>query len=877
MSIRQSLNTPARRRGACVIAAVALLSAAPAASARAATTAATVDAGALQASVTDNPFSIRFTDTTSGEVLRTLGGHVPDPDDPKARYGPLGFSFDLRIPVLNNAYLGYYKAGEVESIWFHATAIKRVVERSETAVRLLAATNDPAHDIELKLTRIRNGIVRVQARPVGPFADLASISGGAFATAGERFLGLGERSNAADQTGNEVFNWAEEGPFSGGDYEDFLNQNMPDFTFPSGPTATNFPIPWTLLSRGFGFLIDQSERSRFRFASERKDAWQAETETNRFRYIIFAGPTPKRVLRRYTAWTGRQPNPRPWIFGPWYQPTLETQPYQIADLWRSEDVPVTVAQTYTHYLPCGAQVGNEAAEAERIEAYHQRGYKITTYFNPHVCTTYSPVYDELAARSLFVENPAGRPYLLTNPFTADEMTSEFDFSNPDAARYFGSLLDDAIDVGYDGWMEDFGEYTPTDSRFDNGEDGLTMHNLYPVLYHRASYRHTSRRLGQNAAIFVRSGWQGSQPYSRIVWGGDPTEDWSCSDGLCAALHEALSMGLSGVAYWGTDIGGFHAVANSRTSDELNIRWLQLGSVLGVMRTQANGFSFRDDRSERSQVWHDGVIKIWRRYAKLRTQLLPYIEAASRRYQRSGLPLSRHLALAFPTDPRAVRIEDELMFGADLLVAPVLKQGARERKLYLPPGRWVEFWRSVQYREGRGVFRPDRARTVRGGRSLTVAAPLEEMPIFARAGTILPLLAADVDTLATSGHGRHDRSDHAGRVPSPRNDAIVTRAERRRELRLLVFPRGKSSTRFGQADRIKSVEGNDRWTLRIDGSERRKYYLRAALGTLRHPFVPCSLRLNGKPVAVGRWGYTADREVLRARLRLTRGRLIARAC
>src|SRR5690606_25096214 len=102
----------------------------------------------------------------------------------------------------------------------------------------------------------------------------------------------------------------------------------------------------------------------------------------------------------------------------------------------------------------------------------------------------------------------------------------------------------------------------------------------------------------------------------------PTEDWSCADGLCAALHQALSIGASGVAYWGTDIGGFHALVNPRTSAELNIRWLQLGAVLGVMRTQANGYSLADNRAERSQVWHPDVMPVWRRYARLRTQLFP---------------------------------------------------------------------------------------------------------------------------------------------------------------------------------------------------------------------------------------------------------------
>ena len=596
-----------------------------------------IRSGPLTARVQHDPFVLEFTDRRSGETLRTVGAEAPDAA--LARYGPPGYSFDLRIPVIGNAYLGYYVAAEVPTVWFHARRVL-AVRREGRALVLEAATNDPlGHRLEVTLTKRRLGIITAASRIlpgsglVPGLEGLASVSGAAFATRpGERFLGFGERSNAADQTGNEVFNWAEEGPFSSGEAEEIMRPLIPDFTFPTGPTATNFPIPWMLSSRGLGFLIDQDERSRFRLASERGDAWQAEAETSRFRFSVFAGPSPAAALRRYSAYAGRQPRPANWVFGPWFQPTLEAAPYELADRFRAEDVPVTVAQTYTHYLPCGAHVGNP--QTERVNGYHRRGYKITTYFNPHICTSYDAVYDAAAAQGLLVENALGQPYLLTNPFTADQIVSEVDFTHPDGPAFFGDLLDDATADGYDGWMEDFGEYTPTDSRFANGKGGLKMHNAYPVEYHCASYRHTRETMGRDAAVFIRSGWHGVQPCARVVWGGDPTEDWSCSDGLCAAVHQALSIGMSGIAYWGSDIGGFHAIVNPRTDDELNARWLEFGAVSGVMRTQANGFSFEDDRADRSQVWHPAVLPIWRRYAKLRTQLLPYLRAASRTYQRT---------------------------------------------------------------------------------------------------------------------------------------------------------------------------------------------------------------------------------------------------
>ena len=867
-----------RARGALIAAATAAAIACLAPSAFAAER--SVSSGALEATVDADPFRLHFRDSASGRVLSTLGGGAPSPTDPHARYGAPGFSFDLRIPIVNNAYLGYYLALEVETVWFHGTRV--LGARTEGADLVLeVATNDPlGHRLEVRISPTREGAITVDSRVTGPLAGLASVSGAAFAAhPGERFLGFGERSNAADQTGNRVFNWAEEGPFSSGAAEDLLRPLLPEFTFPTGPTGTNFPIPWALSTRGFGLLIDQTQRSTFRLARERADAWQAEADAPQFRFTVFAGPRPGDALRRYSDYAGRQPDPAPWIFGPWFQPTGESRPYELADRFRAEDVPVTVAQTYTHYLPCGAHVGNP--QRERTAGYHARGYKITTYFNPHICTSYQPVYGQAAAAGHLVKNGLGQPYLLSNPFTADQLTSEVDFTSAGARSFYADLLDEAIDDGYDGWMEDFGEYTPTDSVFSDGRGGREMHNLYPVLYHCTSYQHTRARYGRDAAVFVRSGWHGAQPCARVVWGGDPTEDWSCSDGLCAAVHQALSTGLSGIAYWGSDIGGFHAIVNPRTDDELNIRWLQFGAFSGVMRTQANGLSLLPG-GERSQVWDPAVLPIWRRFTKLRTQLLPYIEAASAAYQRTALPITRHLALAYPDDPRAVAQQEEFMFGDDLLVAPVIKPGARSRSLYLPPGEWVDFWRAVGYDPGSGAFNlAGPVEFTSGGRDLTVPAPLDQLPMMVRAGAVLPLLPPDVDTLAPEGDG----------------PGLVDLEERRGTMRLLAFPRGTSAGTLADGETVRSTESpgkkhgkgkgkrarraiGRRWTLEIDGVARRSYELEVAMSALEAPFKPCRVKLNGKrllpqgakrpkkmskrrKLAKGSWSYDPASAVLRA--------------
>jgi alpha-glucosidase len=815
---------------------------------------AVLDAGSLRAEVRAEPFGVAFVDPADGDRLDPASGAGG-----LDRYSALGFAADIRQATANNAYFGYEIGAEVELPWFAATRLLGARREGDDGRLVMdVATSDPGGTrLEVVLERAAEGAVRLRSRPApgsGPLAGLATASGAAFladTTGDERFLGFGSRSNAVDQTGGRVFNWAEEGPFSSGEAEALMRPLLPDFTFPTGPTGTNLPIPWTVTTRGLGVLIETPHRSHFDLRRRgREEAWRVEAEAPSLDLVVVGGPEPRDVVRRYSAFAGRQPRPAGWLLGPWVQFHTGRDTEFVRD-----DIPTSVSQTYTHYLPCGAGRDTKAERA-RVQRAHDLGMKITTYFNPHVCTSYRAVYDEAARRGLFVKNPLGQPYLLTNPFTADQLTSGIDFTNPEGRALYRRLIDEALDNGYDGWMEDFGEYTPTDARLHDGTTGLESHNPYTVAYHCTSTEHTKKRRGADLAVFVRSGYHGIQPCARAVWGGDPTEDWSCADGLCAAVHQLLNMGLSGVAYQGSDIGGFHAIANPRADDELTVRWAQVGFASGVMRTQANGYSFLSDRSRRSQVWSPAVKPIWRRYAKLRTQLFPYLAAASAEYQRSGMPIARHLSLAWPRDRATSAQHDTFLLGPDLLVAPVLRPDARERRLHVPPGEWVDLWRSTTFDEGPGALRPDRVRLVEGGRDATLPAPLEELPLLVRAGAVLPLTSPDVDTLATLG-----------------DDRTVALHERRRRLHLLAFPRGTWTGRFyGRTDgRLRSVEDARGWRLTVISSRTRTVTLQAATSGLRRPFRPCRVTVGGRTLRRSAWAFDRDTGALRATFRAVGGR------
>jgi alpha-glucosidase (family GH31 glycosyl hydrolase) len=607
-------------------------------------------------------------------------------------------------------------------------------------------------------------------------------------------------------------------------------------------------------------LLDNDERSEFHLASDDPGTWSATVDAAELRMRVFAGPKPADVLRRFSERTGRQPPPAaPWFLGPWFQP-IKGDPGLTVDALTQADAPASVMQTYTHYLPCGDQQGVEEAERGRTDAAHEAGLAITTYFNPMICTDYHPVYDEAAANGYLTKNALGRPYEYRYTGSSVFLVGQVDFSNPEARAFYGRLLGEAVGNGYDGWMEDFGEYTPTDAQSHDGTPGPAMHNRYPRLYHQAAHEFSAAS-GRALARFNRSGWTGTAQHSQIVWGGDPTTDWGF-DGLASAVTNGLTMGLSGVSLWGSDIGGFFTLSAPQLGPELLARWIELGAVSGVMRTQANGFTI-GDRGRRAQIIDPEVLPVWRRYAKLRTQLYPYLAAAQRSYDRTGLPIMRHLALAFPDDAEAARRDDQFMFGPDLLAAPVVEPGANARAVYLPAGRWIDFWRAVSFVEGDGSLSLGRARLLPGGGETSVPAPLEELPLLVRVGAVLPLLPADVDTL--TGYGARD--------------GLVHLTDRAGAMLLLAFPRGRSRATIGAGESVRSHgSGPTRWRLIVRGKRVRRYSLQASLATLNHPFRPCRVFVRGRRLGKRAWSYDRRTRALRVSFKLRSGTLwVERRC
>lgn len=489
---------------------------------------------------------------------------------------------------------------------------------------------------------------------------------------------------------------------------------------------------------------------------------------------------------------------------------------------------------------------------------------MTTYLNPMLCRSSTAAFDRAARARGLTRRADGSPYVYRYFTSRPFDVGQFDFTRAAGRAGFGRAVAEVVADGHDGWMEDFGEYTPLDSRSGAGVPGTLEHNAYPTGYHCAAAGLAARQ-PRPLVRFQRSGWTGAARCATVVWGGDPSTGWGF-DGLGSALRGALGLGLSGVSTWGSDIGGFFTIDAPALTGELLRRWVQLGALSPVMRTERDGIAIPRRATPRPQVEDPGQIANWRRWARFHTQLYPYLEAAQSAYRRTGLPIMRHLALAYPSDRRAGGRDDEYLFGPDLLAAPVLEPGARTRSAYLPAGTWVDLWRSARYEPGSGGLSLGRPRLLRGGVTTTLPAPMVEAPLLVRAGAVLPLLSPDVQTLAGDEGGRS--------APRAGGRAVARLADRLGTLRVLAFPHGRSQAAMFAREGLRSREGPGGWRLAVDGKRWRRIDLQASLGTLRRPFAPCALRLDGRRLPGRAWSYDAATRVLRASFAVRRGVLEA---
>ena len=831
-----------------------------------------LSAGRLCLQAGGEPWSCRFSDAVTGSALC----------EPAVRPGtPVGsFGFQTRDSG-RRVWLGgpaQERPGPENADsppathWRHATGLVDSQSGDEAFLAVLSTDDPGGRRIEVEATPAGEGVISVGVSIEGTTRDVVAVGHSFVASADESFFGFGERSDVSCRKSGVVECYVGEGPWQEHEYP-FLQGVVPPWGVRQRRDATYFPVPWALTSRGFGVLVRNDETTWFRLRSESEDVWGLEVEARELRYQVFAGPHPLDALRRFTEATGRQPTPGArWWFGPWYQTghanhvPHETEREQL-DLLRQARAPVSAAETHCRFLPVGAHRGHEADERLRASWFHAQGLATLSYLNPMVADEYSEVFSLAQSSGALQSRPDGSPYVFTgyagdrDPPVAQE--AHFDLTTEEGRSAWGVAAGDLVTCGHDGWMEDFGEYTPLDATGRSGSSGPALHNRYPLEYHRGAAAVTAEleaETGRPLARFVRSGWTGSSRWSPVVWGGDPTCGWGF-DGLASALTEGLSMGASGVAMWGSDIGGFVSSVD-RLTPELLRRWIQFGSCCPVMRTKSSGIEQPSYR--RPQVWDPEIVETWTRWAAWHTQLNDYLQAAHAEYRTSGIPIMRAMGLVWPDETEARDCEDQFLLGGDLLVAPVLSPGAFERSVWIPPGEWTELWKVARYRASdRGIEIVGRTAgrseaVLRGPRRTTVSVKDDEIPLFVRAGAVLQLLSNEVDTLSAYGDAAC---------------GVVRAFERNGQRSLLAFPAGDSQSLVSPGMFVTSTVGEDGWRLTIDGGAERTYRIQAWLGLLEDGgFVPHSVSVGATTLDPARWSFAPSTGVLDLEVRMSGGTL-----
>ena len=662
---------------------------------------------------------------------------IPSGTEPPPRptlYEPLTFTVggqrSAEYPA--SQYVGNQLAG-VEAGVQHAA--RDVVDAAPAGdgVRLTLSTSDPSgRTLVVTVAPDGAGLVRVGARPE-PAAGVAVMAASFASDAQEAFRGFGGRRNALDQRGEDFFNWVEQENTSSGVGEPVIGpvQSGGDrYQFPNGKNAAYYVQSQFVSSRPYAFLLDRTELSRWRMASDRPDAWQTSVAAASLDYVVAPGEA-KAAIGTLTARTGRHRAPAEWALGP-HLDRLVIFPDQGPEVYKRSvaadlrDIPKFGLPLESYRIE-GWHFYTRAELRDVIARFRRQNIRPLLYFRAFVGqdtigTDDPKAYDEAIEKGYVAKNAAGEPYVFPSNFNAN--AAMIDFTNPEAVRWWQGRIREALDLGADGFMQDFGEQVQTDMRFANGETGATMHNKLPILFHKATrevldaYEREHPERGK-LFFYTRTGYSGtpgSGAYEHANFSGDNTTDFSRSAGLGSLTSDMLNRGVGGLSGFNTDIGGYFDLGPyESTTKELFLRWAQWAVFSPVFRLHGSV------RAGTHVPWtfDDETVRLYNDLSRLHIRARPLIGRLWEEAERTGVPVTRPLWLEYPDDPVAAKQDQQWLLGPDLLVAPVVKAGATSREVYFPRGCWQS---------------PETGARFEGPRSARVDAPLASLPYFFRCGT-----------------------------------------------------------------------------------------------------------------------------------------------
>ncbi len=518
---------------------------------------------------------------------------------------------------------------------------------------------------------------------------------------GEQVYGLGERFGAFTKNGQVVDIWNEDG----GTASEQAYKN----------------VPFYLTSRGYGVFTDHPERVSYEVGSEVNTRVQFSVAGSSLTYHVIAGPTPKDVLRRYTALTGRPARVPAWSFGLWLSTSFTTSYDEqtvagFIDGMAERDLPLSVFHFDCFWMRefqwCDFEwdartFPDPVGMLSRLKA---RGLRVSVWINPYIAQR-SALFAEGAARGYLVRTTAGDVWQWDRWQAGMGLV---DFTNPEAVAWFQGKLKVLLDQGVDAFKTDFGERIPAEGVvWHDGSDPQKMHNYYAQLYNRCVHELLVAERGEDEAVlFARSATAGGQQYP-VHWGGDCDSTYAS---MAESLRGGLSLALSGFGYWSHDIGGFEGTPDAGVFK----RWLTFGLLSSHSRLHGSG-SVRVP-----WAFDEEAVEVTRRFTKLKLSLMPYLAGIAAEASGEGIAMMRPMVLEFPADRGGYGVDTQYMLGDAICVSPVFRaDGVAET--YLPAGRWTHLL------DGSTVVGPGWTARSYG---------FDSLGVYVRPGTVLPVGAVD---------------------------------------------------------------------------------------------------------------------------------------
>ena len=478
---------------------------------------------------------------------------------------------------------------------------------------------------------------------------------------GECVYGLGERFTAFVKNGQVIDMWNQDGGTS------------------SEQSYKN--IPFYLTNRGYGIFVNHPEQVSFEVASEKVERVQFSVPGESLEYFVIYGPTPKEILERYTALTGRPALPPAWSFGLWLSTSFTTDydektVSRFIDEMAARDIPLHVFHFDCFWMKefnwCDLQWDSRFFPDPEgmLSRLKGRGLHICVWINPYIAQR-SILFDEAAQKGYLLRKPNGDIWQ-TDMWQAG--MGIVDFTNPEACKWFAEKLRALLKMGVDTFKTDFGERIPTDVVYHDGSDSIKMHNYYSYLYNKTVFDLLLEECGEGEAIvFARSATASGQQFP-VHWGGDSTATF---ESMAESLRGGLSLGLSGFGFWSHDIGGFEQTASA----DVYKRWAAFGLLSSHSRLHGSS-SYRVP-----WAYDEEAVSVLSKFTKLKCSLMPYLYHAAIQVHEKGTPILRAMMLEFPDEPACDYLDLQYMLGDSLLVAPVFSHDGSVQ-YYVPEGRWT---------------------------------------------------------------------------------------------------------------------------------------------------------------------------------------------